>query len=198
MDFFRFPHTPYLAWLGTGRPPRTEQVFSEEQARTFLSSSVTVEEKIDGANVGFSLDREGRLRVQNRGSFISPDMRNTQFAPLRKWMSERQESLVQTLGQDLILFGEWCYAVHSIRYNQLPDWFLAFDVYDRANNLFWNTARRDRLARRGGLALVPQMAVGKYDLDHLIKLLVQSKLASSPAEGLYIRKESEGETVSRA
>ena len=31
------------------------------------------------------------------------------------------------LGDRLILFGEWCAAQHSLDYETLPDWFLAFD-----------------------------------------------------------------------
>jgi hypothetical protein len=30
-----------------------------------------------------------------------------------------------------ILFGEWCRAQHSVFYSRLPDYFLAFDIWDR-------------------------------------------------------------------
>lgn len=64
--FFRFPHTPHLAWLGASKP-RADKVLDAEELRTFLASTVVVEEKIDGANLGFSIDGHGKLRGQNRG-----------------------------------------------------------------------------------------------------------------------------------
>jgi len=30
---------------------------------------------------------------------------------------------------DVILYGEWCYAKHSIHYTMLPDYFIAFDIF---------------------------------------------------------------------
>ncbi len=56
--FYRFPHTPHLAWLGSG-PVRDDKVFTPQEANDFLSDGVSVEEKIDGANIGFSLDASG-------------------------------------------------------------------------------------------------------------------------------------------
>ena len=65
-DFFRFPHTPHLAWLGAGSP-RDDKVLSAAQAQALLAGEVVVEEKLDGANLGFSLATDGELRAQNRG-----------------------------------------------------------------------------------------------------------------------------------
>ena len=60
-DFFRFPHTPHLAWLGEGTP-RDDKVLSSHEAAALLAGEVVVEEKLDGANVGLSLDPDGGLR----------------------------------------------------------------------------------------------------------------------------------------
>ena len=51
-DFFRFPHTPHLAWLGQGAP-RDDKVLTPAEARALLTDAVVVEEKLDGANLGF-------------------------------------------------------------------------------------------------------------------------------------------------
>jgi hypothetical protein len=52
-DFFRFPHTPHLAWLGDP-PLRHDKQLSLQEAKSLLSSEVLIEEKLDGANLGFS------------------------------------------------------------------------------------------------------------------------------------------------
>lgn len=196
-EFFRFPHTPHLAWLGKGQP-RDDKVLPPGEARELLAGEVIVEEKVDGANVGFSVDEEGRLRAQNRGSYISRAHSHAQFRPLFRWLAPRQDALADALFPDLMLFGEWCYAVHSVRYTRLPDWFLAFDIYDRGSQVFWSAARRDELVRQLGLALVPPLATGRLDLAGLQRLLGQSRLSDTQAEGLYVRRDSEETLVARA
>ena len=190
-EFFRFPHTPHLAWLGQGQP-RDDKVLSLDDVAAFLDGEVLVEEKVDGANLGFSVDDEGELRAQNRGSFLDPERCHPQFKSLFSWLAPRREALADALFPDLMLFGEWCYAIHSVAYTRLPDWFLAFDVYDRAEGRFWSAVRREALVRELGLAAVPQLGAGRYDLAGLMGLLASSRLSDAPAEGLYLRRD-EGE-----
>jgi ATP-dependent RNA circularization protein (DNA/RNA ligase family) len=197
MDFLRFPRTPHIALLGESHV-RGDKVLSPAEAREFLAHEVIVEEKVDGANVGFSVDAAGELRAQNRGSFISGETRHAQFKPLLPWMEERRELLAQALASHLMLFGEWCFAVHSIRYARLPDWFLVFDVYDRARAEFWSAERRDALARQLRLSSVPRIAVGRFNLPGLQRLLGPSRLGENPAEGLHIRREEADRLVARA
>jgi RNA ligase len=68
-DFFRFPHTPHLAWLGR-EAPRDDKVLSSHDALRLLRGEVIVEEKLDGANIGISCYANGELRAQNRGQYL--------------------------------------------------------------------------------------------------------------------------------
>jgi hypothetical protein len=197
VTFVRFPHTPHLAWLGEGRP-RADKVLTPAEARELLRHEVTIEEKVDGANVGFSVDDEGAVRVQSRGADVQREACHPQFRPLFPWLEPRRQALGAALSEGLILFGEWCYAVHSVRYTRLPDWLLAFDVFDRRAGSFWSVPRRDALAKELGLAVVPQVTAGRFDLDGLIRLLGQSKLGSGPTEGLYVRRDEGDWLAARA
>ncbi|WP_337171916.1 RNA ligase family protein [Gemmatimonas aurantiaca] len=197
MSFFRFPHTPHLTWLGPGQP-RDDKVLSPMEAREFLAGDVVVEEKVDGANLGFSVDAHGVLRAQNRGSYIDLDAPQGQWKPLKRWLSMRRAALEEALRPELMLFGEWCHAVHSVRYTRLPDWFLAFDVYDRAAGVFWSVDRRDALARSLDIAVVPELARGKLRVEELTALLGASRLTDGPAEGVYVRRETDGQLTARA
>lgn len=196
-EFFRFPRTPHLAWLARSTP-REDKVLTPYEADEFLAHSVIVEEKVDGANVGLSVDESGILQVQNRGAFLARETSHPQFKPLFRWLEPRRDALGDALFPDLMLFGEWCYAVHSIRYTTLPDWFLAFDVYDRGHREFWSTARRDDLAHRLDLELVPRLAAGRFDLDGIVQLMGGSRLADGPAEGIYVRRDEGDRLVARA
>ena len=107
-DFFRFPHTPHIAWLAQGEP-RDDKVLSPKEASELLNAEVVVEEKLDGANLGFSLSPEGELRAQNRGQYLHAP-HGGQFARLPKWLlmhgDNLRESLAELAPEDLMLFGE--------------------------------------------------------------------------------------------
>ena len=68
-DFFRFPHTPHLAWLGSGTP-RDDKVLSPAEAQMLLEEEVVIEEKLDGANLGLSIGPDGAPQAQNRGQYL--------------------------------------------------------------------------------------------------------------------------------
>src|SRR5436190_1852834 len=82
------------------------------------------------------------------------------------------------LGLSLILFGEWCYAEHSVAYDALPDWFLVFDVYDRQEARFWSRTRRDALAGRVDLSVVPLLDEGVFSMASLSKQLGRSRVGN--------------------
>lgn len=189
-DFFRFPHTPHLAWLGEGEP-RDDKVLLPAEAQLLLSGEAVVEEKLDGANIGFSLAPNGGLRTQNRGHYLV-EPRSGQFSRLSAWMVEHSDALRSVLTPSIILFGEWCAARHSFGYDSLPDWLLLFDVYDRDQRGFWSTARRNALAATAGLSTVPQVARGKFTLATLAQVISTkpSHYRSGPMEGIVIRRES--------
>src|SRR5690606_887302 len=106
----------HLRWLGEGQP-RDDKVLGPDEVEALLGAEVVVEEKVDGANLGFSTSDDGVLRVQNRGSYLRPDHLHPQFRLLFRWLASREEALVEALWPDRMLFGEWCYAVHSVRYD---------------------------------------------------------------------------------
>lgn len=196
-DFFRFPHTAHLAWLGEGMP-RDDKLLDDAEVEELLAGEVAVEEKVDGANVGLSTDSRGELRAQNRGRYLDPSASHPQFKRLFTWLAPKRDALTAALHPALILFGEWCYARHSVAYDALPDWFLGFDVYDREAALFWSTARRDALFAELGIVPVPRLARGHFTLDELTGLFGASRVGSGPMEGLIVRRESADQTLARA
>jgi hypothetical protein len=194
--FLKFPHTPHLAWLAAGRP-RDDKVLSPDAAAQFLIGDVVVEEKVDGANVGFSV-LHGSVVAQSRGDYIRRSD-HPQFSPLWPWLDHRQAAIAEALGEDLLLFGEWCYAVHSAHYTALPDWFIGFDVYDRRVSRFWSASRRNELLQRIGLFSVPELSRGHYQIRDLSLLLsAQGSRFGGPIEGLYLRQENDGWLAHRA
>jgi hypothetical protein len=141
--------------------------------------------------LGFSQAPNGNLRVQNRGQYlVEPHV--GQFARLPAWLAQHHEALYSFLTPNIIVFGEWCAARHTLDYEALPDWFLVFDVYDRLACRFWSSARRNALAGSAGLVTVPRVARGRYTVASLNELVVtgSSRYRQGPMEGVVIRQES--------
>jgi ATP-dependent RNA circularization protein (DNA/RNA ligase family) len=188
-DFFRFPHTPHLAWLGEGSP-RDDKVLLASEVTALLAGKVVVEEKLDGANVGLSLTQMA-VCVRRTGGNISTEPHAGQFARLPAWLAQHGEGLRAVLNPNLILFGEWCAARHSLDYAALPDWFLLFDVYDRSAGRFWSTRAAMHWQVSAGLVTVPQVLHGKTTFrTETVGRENPSHYRTGALEGVVIRRES--------
>jgi len=178
--------------------PRADKVLPPSEIADLLNGEVVVEEKVDGANLGLSVGPDGLMRAQNRGTWLKRGG-HAQFDGLWAWIDQRQADLAETLGEHLMLFGEWCLAVHSVKYADLPDWFLGFDVYDRIASRFWDAVRRDALLKDLRLASVPRLAQGQFTVTELRNMLSQpSKVGGDSLEGIYIRADETGWLKARA
>lgn len=197
-DFFRYPQTPHLAWLGAAEP-RADKVLTQAGVRQLLAHPVTVEEKVDGANLGFSIGPDGHLRAQNRGQYLI-EPHAGQFRRLPRWLAVHEAGLRAALTADLIAFGEWCAARHSLPYDRLPDWWLLFDIYDRREQRFWSTRRRNAWAEQAGVRTVARVAHGRQSLASLRALLIntRSNYRDGDLEGLVLRLEDEDWLQARA
>jgi len=187
---------------------------------------LVVEEKIDGANAGLSFDDTGTLLLQSRGHYLTGGAREKHFALFKTWASVHQRALHQRLGHRYIVYGEWVYARHTIFYDQLPHYFLEFDVYDRERHVFLSTRRRRLLLEGLPLVSVPVLYEGALSkLDALtafvgpslykgstwrarltaavqergldVERALRETDPSEQSEGLYVKHESEDEVLHR-
>jgi ATP-dependent RNA circularization protein (DNA/RNA ligase family) len=193
----KFPSTPHLVWLGQD-PVRDDKVMGQDEVVEFLSHPIIVEEKVDGANLGISVGSDGRLRFQNRGNWLTGTLTG-QWERLRGWAARHEIEIQKVLPTGHVLFGEWCYAQHSIHYGGLADLFLVFDVYDDLARKFWSASRRDALAKKARLATVPRIAAGIFRAGDLLRLLDDtSAYGDARREGIYLRREKGDWLVERA
>lgn len=147
----KFPRTRHLFNLGSAS--RDDLVMTDSEAKDFLNVNlqinknqeneeneedeyIIIDEKIDGCSIGISINENNEFIVQNRSNFINSGY-HPQFGLLDNWLYEHEDELKNIIrpNQD-ILFGEWVYAKHSISYNKLPDYFIAYDLYDAKNEEF--------------------------------------------------------------
>jgi ATP-dependent RNA circularization protein (DNA/RNA ligase family) len=195
-DFFKFPSTPHLATLA-GVDIRDDKVLSESERDEFLQKCLVVEEKVDGANLGIAFDSQGNIRAQNRGAYLHLPG-SGQWKKLHDWLTPRTDVLFDHLFDHFILFGEWCYARHSVFYNRLPDWFLGFDIYDKRFGRFLSSEHRDAFLREMCIAQVPVLARGHFSYPEIQKFLSTSKFGDQTVEGIYLRFDQDDWLVQRA
>lgn len=98
--------------------------------------NVTVQEKLDGANCGMAFF-DGHPVVRSRSKILRKGQElkrpsTKQFASAWNWMHENTEKfrrLDEMLGP-VSVYGEWLVQQHGMEYDRLPDWFVAYEVYN--------------------------------------------------------------------
>ena len=188
-EYYKFPVTKYIIAPENGLS-RTDRVFSGSEVQQLLQHKLTIEEKIDGANLGISFSGQGDLLLQNRGGWVQKPYAG-QWKKLEEWIPLHQDTLFDYLTDRYILFGEWCYAQHSLYYDRLPDWFIGFDIFDKMEEKFFSVERRNEFLKCMKISVIRQIGCGIYTLDELMKLKVKSGYGNVLCEGIYIRKDDE-------
>lgn len=188
---YKFPRTHHVLNTGGTAVTRDDLVMSDADARRFFDGEaiVVAEEKVDGANLGFSLTKEYTILAQNRSHFVSAESA-TQFKSLDRWLEEHGWALCQLLEPEVeVLFGEWCYLQHSVAYTKLPGHFVAFDIFNKRTKSFCSVAERNRRLGGLGIPVVRQLARQAFTCKEQILALLerQSAYADGFVEGTYLR-----------
>ncbi|KAK7063701.1 ATP dependent DNA ligase [Favolaschia claudopus] len=203
LGVYKFPRTPHIINLGAATAD--DIVFTDfSSSHGTDDTHVVITEKVDGANMGFWLSPSREIRVQNRSHYVTPAT-HEQFKRLGAWVDAHQDELMRLLGRDkhfpsrYVLFGEWLAVTHSIPYTQLPDRFMAFDLYDRSTDTWANRQTLTALLGETTIQLVPVLCEGVLPSEMELKSMVQtkSKFWDGRIEGIYVKFEKEGLVVSR-
>lgn len=194
MGFFKFPTTPHVLDLTHGRAlQESDRLLSPAEAEQFFNGRnvLIVEEKVDGANLGISLTESWEPRFQNRAKEVTSKYA-TQWKGLDAWWEEHSWEISQLLEPEVeILFGEWTWQRHSVRYTRLPAYFIAFDIYNKREGRFVSARERDRRleAIGGGIPVVPRLAERAFGSRAELEALLakQSAFGEELLEGIYLR-----------
>jgi predicted kinase/2'-5' RNA ligase len=199
---WKFPRTQHIFDLGGAS--RDDLVLSETERRTYMDGKtvVHVTEKVDGAQMGLSMTKDFKIRAQNRSHFVNSKY-HSQFKLLDVWIEEHSADLVNILGDsNHVLFGEWLYAQHSVPYDALPSYFIAFDLFNKSERKFYS--RQVLEERLGGtsITLVRSLHQGpvqdKQQLLHMLGRISAYSSSRQQIEGIYLKIHEGSWTVSRA
>jgi hypothetical protein len=172
LRFYKYPRTPHIEGSCQQQGDEDLNLISFSM---LANKEVIITEKVDGANVGISFNHSGQLLLQSRGHYLTGGYRERQFNLFKQWAYSHSLALAKVLGIRYILYGEWLYAKHTIFYNNLPHYFLAFDLFDQQNQEFLATEIRQDLLRDFSLTFVPILFKGKLKSpQQLTALITQS------------------------
>ncbi len=188
MSIRKYPRTPHLE--GSRLQPGDEDL-SQIPFACIQGKHIVVEEKVDGANTAISFAPDGTLLLQSRGHYLTGGYRERHYNFLKQWANVHKDVFFEVLGTRYILYGEWLYAKHTVYYDQLPHYFLEFDLFDREEGNFLDTHRRHTMLSGLPVFSVPVLAEGTFqNKEDLLCLLGRSRFISEGKEE-SLRKISE-------
>ncbi len=158
-----------------------DKIASYSEFDLFLGRRIIITEKLDGSNVCLT-----NSNVYSRSHSGPPGHKS--FDPLIKFHSENKAKIPENIS----LFGEWAYAVHSINYLMLQHHLNLFGV---RNDITGKWAAWDEVtmwADEIGVAHVPMILDGCFAKREILKNVIRglSQLSSvygPEREGLVIR-----------
>jgi hypothetical protein len=166
-----YPRTHHLCHNPNAQ--RTDLICSEKECAIIFDNEETyIEEKVDGASLGICYYEDNPI-IRNRNNFLQKGKTGhlrtpakLQFASIWNWFYEnihKFEKLNNLVGFEVALYGEWMVALHSCSYDKLPDYLIAYDLYDWEKDKFYNTGLARKYLTECGFTVPKLLHHGKIN-----------------------------------
>jgi hypothetical protein len=165
----KYPRTYHLPW--SPGATKDDRVLSEDETQAaFGGKEIVITEKMDGENTTMY------------SSCLHARSTDYEHHPSRSWVRALHARIAYDIPEGWRVCGENCFAKHSIKYENLEDYFLMFSIWNDKNIcLDWDQTKE--WAQLLGLKMVPAIFEGKME-DSKINL---SKFDFDKIEGYVIR-----------
>ena len=165
---YKYPRTMHLPWSpGKSKDDRVLNDLSH-----FHGEEVVVTEKMDGENTTMARDYVHARSVTSCDHFS------------RHWLKQFHSTFAYEIPENLRVCGENLYAQHSIVYNDLQSFFLAFSVWEK--DLCWHWDDGVELIKLLNLTPVPVLWRGIWDERKIMQII--KSLDLSKQEGIVVRR----------
>lgn len=136
----KYPRTLHLPWS----PGAASDDKVMKDVRALLDCPIVITEKLDGSNMAWTqrdIFARSHAGVPKHPSF---DRAKAEHAAIK-----------HRLPSGFTFFGEWCYAVHSIEYGALPNYFFVFGIRDDVHKWWLSWDEVVEMCERYELTTVP-------------------------------------------
>ena len=167
----------YTKYPRTFHSPLSETVTSTDKYilnyDNFINKEIVITEKMDGSNVTLYNDY-----YHNRSI-------NTSYHPAFDWIKRYHSELSYNIPSNLRVCGEYLINVHSIFYENLESYFLAFSIWNNENNVCLSFNETKEWLELLNINHVPVLYEGIFN----IKLIEQlyKELDKTIHEGIVVR-----------
>ena len=164
----KYPRTPHLPWS----PGASGDDVWVDTLGCFDGREVVVTEKMDGENTTMYRDHVHARSIDSR------------HHPSRSWVKGLHQQIAHLIPRGWRVCGENLYARHSIAYERLPSYFMAFSIWgDEDRALSWE--QTVEWAALLGVELVPELWRGRWD-EGALRALAE-ELDTEAHEGYVVR-----------
>lgn len=167
-------------------PGRSSDDKVQFEISNLIGNEIVISEKLDGSN--FCLTNNGCFARSHSGSPTHPSF------DLGKRLHAEVKHLIP---EGIQIFGEYCYAIHSIAYESLPSYFFMFGVRDLLTQKWIHYDEVTRWATELMIPMVPKLYRGvcqtKLELDKVMTPLIMDgedrnrSVFGGPREGIVCR-----------
>jgi hypothetical protein len=147
----KYPRTRHLQNSGISKDDTDEVVLWE----TILNKYLVIECKVDGSNTAISFNNNCELLLQCRGHYLKGGRDWPEFNLFKSWANTWKDQLFDILYDKYIMYGEWLNIFHSVYYDNLPHFFMEFDIYDKKEKVFLSTERRNAITKSSEVEICP-------------------------------------------
>ncbi len=157
-----------------------------------IDRDIVIEEKLDGGIVGISWDHYNfRHLAIGKHKMIGNNDNDKRYHGLNKWIYKNYEK-IQKIPQDWIVFGEWMKASHRIFYDELWDYFMAFDIWNGQKYIDYES--KQKVLAQLGFEMIPAIYIGRIvRIKDIISMIKKSTYSSyENMEGVVIKNYKKG------
>lgn len=135
---------------------------------------------MDGSQMGISF-KGGKPYIQTRNSHLLENDKRVAFKGAWRWVWTHINHIERLQG--FTVFGEWLYIQHNLHYDQLPSFFIAFDVWDNKQSKYLNFINKSKFLVDRGFQKSPLLSSGCLNPNLVFETLIedqhQSKFSST-------------------
>lgn len=154
-----------------------------------------VQEKLDGANMRVSWSNGpvvgNRKHILKKGFLKTKTPAKRQFTYSWNWIHSHEKDILKAFdvwGGELTIYGEWCYYTHSISYNKLPDFFIAYDIYSHDDQKYLSPDIVENILSQTNIKYIAPIRKTFKSINEIVELSEQtSKYRDGHCEGIVIK-----------
>jgi hypothetical protein len=169
MNYVKYPRTFHLPW-SKGLTTDDKKV---ESLSNFIGKRVIVSEKIDGECSSLYSDHLHARSIDSK------------HHPSRNWIKQFHSERKHDIPETYRICGENVYAMHSIFYDKLPSYFLAFSIWEEDICKSWDETKE--LALLLDMQTVPILYDGIWDEEKIKACWTGLSKFGSTQEGYVVR-----------